>query len=106
VNTHPIDLPDGLATLEVTDVDLGQHHESIDVGPFAGTYLRLRATDLVVAVDEARRLLDRIEEAVLDARHDATMAARVPCPSCSTLIDPEEPDCGAPMCRALAGVTV
>lgn len=99
-DTMTVSVPPSLADVEVTDVELGQAHESIDVGQPGGVYLRVCAPDLVVGVDEMRRLLDRIEEAVLDARHDAMMAARHVCPGCPTLIDPDEPTCGAPACNA------
>lgn len=95
-----MDLTNGLAQMEATDAEIGQSHESIDVGPLPdGSYVRLLAPDLVVRVDEARRLFDRIEEAVLDARHDKMMAERHVCPGCPTMLDPEEITCGAPACN-------
>lgn len=71
-----VTIPEGT---EACDVELAEHHESIDVGPFAGAYLRLCAPDLVVAVDQARRLLDLIEEAVLDARQEQIEVERQRC---------------------------
>jgi hypothetical protein len=99
----PVAVPDELATAEATDVTLiGDALETVDVGPFDGAYYRLSATDLVVAVDRARRLLNEIETAVLDARQDRYQALLRPCPWCSTLIEPDEDDCGSGTCARAA----
>lgn len=99
--TIPLAVPDELATAEATDVTLiGEAMETVDVGPFDGAYIRLCATDLVVAVDQARRLLDQIEEAVLDARQERTEAEQHEC-YCGVRLDPEEACCGARSCVAM-----
>lgn len=89
---------DALARAEAVDVELhGETSESIDVGPFDGTYYRLNAPDLVVAVDAARALLDQIEAAVLDARQERMDAERHDC-SCGVRLEIDEPTCGSAIC--------
>jgi hypothetical protein len=93
----------GLAATEVTNAEAGEKHETVEVGPIAGTYLRLRAPDILVAVKNLEDLLDRVADAVMDARHDKMMAERRRCPGCPALIDPDEQTCGDPRCdRELA----
>lgn len=95
----PMAVPDELATAEATDVTLiGEVMETVDVGPFAGAYLRICAPDLVVAVDQARRLLDEIERAVMDARQERADEMSHEC-FCGVRLDPEEACCGAERCE-------
>lgn len=90
--------------LEAADATIERDAETVAVGPFGDvTYYRVSAPDLVVAVDEARRLLDEIEAAVLDARQDKIDAERHQCAFCSTLIDGDMETCGHSVCdRRLA----
>jgi hypothetical protein len=95
----PLPVPDELATSEATDVTLlGEAVETVDVGPFAGCYFRVVAVDLVVAVDQARRLLDEIERVVLDARQDRADAERHRC-YCDLPLEVDELTCGASRCQ-------
>lgn len=101
--TRPLPVPLELATAEAVDVTLlGQTMETVDIGPFDGCYFRVSAFDLVVEIDNLRRLLDQAEEAVLDARQERMMADRRRC-YCGALLDIDEPTCGALRCsRELA----
>lgn len=92
--------PATLDVLEAVDVDLTEHHETVDVGPIDGRYLRFMAPDLLVAVDQARRVLGLIEDAVLDARQEAMEAERHDCP-CGTRLEADEISCGSPRCDHL-----
>lgn len=102
VTILPLAVPDALATAEAVDVTLiGDAMETVDVGPFNGVYFRVAADDLVVAVDQARRVLDELEAAVLDARQDRMEAQRHECPGCPTRLDPDEVTCGAAYCNRI-----
>lgn len=105
---HPVTLiyegGEDILNIEVTDaVIVSDTLEQVDIGGggvLHGTYLRLSGPDLVVAAEELRRLADRIEACVLDARQEKIDAERHAC-WCGTRLDPEELDCGAPRCRHL-----
>lgn len=92
---------DLLAGLEATNATTG-NHETVEIGPLFGRYLVLSAPDLLASLDELKRLIDKAEAAVLDARQDQADAARHAC-DCGTLIDPDEDHCGSIRCaRRLA----
>lgn len=91
-----ISVLDELATAEATDAVIGEV-ETVDVGPFNGHYFRISAADLVIAVDDARRVLTEIEAAVLDARQDKADAERHDC-WCGVRLEADETTCGAKAC--------
>lgn len=94
----PFDVPDELAALEATDVTLiGEALETVDIGPLGGIYYRVAAPDLMVAIDDARKLLNQAEEAVLDARQARIEAERHRC-YCDALLDADEETCGSVRC--------
>lgn len=97
-----LDTADELAGLEAVDtVIVSDTCEQIDIGgagPLADVYLRLTSPDPLVTLDGLRRLIDRAEAAVLDARQDRADAERHECPGCPVLLEPDEDTCGSARC--------
>lgn len=88
--------------LDVADaICISDTLEQVDIGGgLLGTrYLRFSGPDLVAAIDALRRVLDRAQDAVLDARQARIDAERQECPGCRTLIEPDENTCGAAACE-------
>ena len=99
--------PAQIRAAEATNVVLLNGRETVKVGPFGQVpdgdgYLRLAAEDLIEAAAALRHLADTIATAVFDARDAKTAAERDLCPWCNTLIEPDEPHCGAAHCRLQA----
>lgn len=97
--------PDLLTTaifdaLEATDAEIGTGHESIDVGPLPdGRYVRLCADDLQRLIDQARRVLDKMEDTLLEARFDSDQASMHVCPGCPTHLPADLTTCGRNACE-------
>jgi hypothetical protein len=104
----PLELPvTALTALEAVDVETGDRHEHVDVGPFPdGTYRRICVEDLLVWTDEVRRLLGRIDDVTLEAREHQALLDSHECPGCRTRLAPDDPTCGSMRCnRVLAQET-
>ena len=102
-----VDGPDDLDRIEAVDAQIRRHVEYVDIGPLpntANTYLRVAAGDLFACAEALRRLADRIIDTVADARMDALDAELVACPSCPTLIGPDDHTCGSPGCQRLCAL--
>jgi len=108
VSTATIPLPvsaEGVDALEAVDANIKNDNETVDVGPFGTTYLRLTGTDLVAFADALRLLSDRIIDTVMEARQERVDAERHRC-ECGALLDADEDDCGAARCRFRRGAVM
>jgi hypothetical protein len=90
-----------VATLEAVDVETGERHEHVDIGPYGGTYLRVCVEDLLVWTDEVRALLGRIDDVVLEAREEKALLDSHECPGCRTRLAPDDPTCGSMRCNRI-----
>lgn len=93
-----------LGQLEAVDAEIGEHHEAIDVGPLPdGSYVRLCADDLGRLIDQARALVNLMEDTLLEARFERDQSLSRVCPGCPTRLPADLTTCGDPRCdRELA----
>lgn len=102
----PVEVTPG-TDLEITNVEIGERHESCEIGPFANNlYLRVRAGDLAAFFKALERQAADGIAAVIDARDDKARAEMVECPGCRTRIAPDELSCGYPRCERIAAMEV
>lgn len=93
----PIEVGD-VDALEVTNAEVGERYEAIELGPFVGNrYLRLRSDDLLVFFDRLRRVADDGITQVMDERERRAEAERHTC-YCGTRLDPADETCGRERC--------
>lgn len=98
--------PEHFADIDVRDAEvLGSLAQSdtierITIG-FGDRAVIVAGHNLLTLVDETRKVLDRVEESVMDARqHKAEQEARR-CWCGTLLFDPDDTDCGATRCVRL-----
>lgn len=81
--------------LEVCNTEVGERHESFELGPFAGNrWLRISASDAVLLMTKLQACADDLATSVFDERD--RMAKRC---ICGERIAPDDDTCGAERCE-------